>query len=324
MKRRTLAGILALGMLWAAQPVSMAAAQDFPSKPITLIVPFGAGSGGDTTARILAERMAVKLGQPIVVDNKPGASGAIGAQIVQRADPDGYTILFVSSSTHGTNPSLVKNLPYDPVKDFAAIGGAVRYVYLLTVDPKLGLKTTRDVVDHAKANPGMLSYASGSPTSRLMAEVFKNATGTDITYVAYKTTPQALTDVVGGRVSLTFVDLTASTGFLKAGSLAALGVTSAERSSLLPDLPTISEQIGNDFDFQIWAGFVAPAGTPQPVIGKLNEALNASLNDADIKQRLSDLGSDIIPGSADEFGAFVKSEVERLAGFVKDAGLTPQ
>lgn len=323
MKLKALLGILALAMSSAA-PLGAASAQDYPAKPITMVVPFGAGSGGDTTARILAEGMAAKLGQPIVIENKPGASGVIGAQAVQHAAPDGYTILFVSSSTHGTNPSLVKDLPYDPAKDFSAIGSVVNYVFVMTVDPKLGMKTAKEIVDYAKANPGKLSYASGSPTSRLMAEVFKKVTGTDITYVAYKTSPQAMADVVGGRVSMMFTDLTASTGFLKANSLLAVGVTSAKRSSILPDLPALTEQIDAPFDFQVWTGLVAPAGTPEPVVAKLNEALNAALEEPEIRQRLSDLGSDIIPSTPADFGAFIASEVQRLAGFVKDAGLKAQ
>jgi tripartite-type tricarboxylate transporter receptor subunit TctC len=317
----------ALGSLAVATSLDLAtaaSAQDFPNRPITFVVPFGAGTGADIAARIVAERMAALLGQPIVVDNKVGASGMIGTDYVAHSASDGYTLLFASNSTHGTNSSLLKNINYDPVKDFAPIGRFGRYVYLLTANAQLGIKTVPDLVKYAKENPGKLSYAAGQSTSRIMAEVFKKATGTDITYVAYKSSPQALNDVVAGRVGMMFIDVTASRGFLKAGTLLPLAVTSAEPSTLLPDVPTIANEIKTSYELDAWTGLVAPAGTPANVLARLNSKLNQALGEEDTKRRLADLGIEPLPTSPDEFGTFIKSEVERLGKYIKETGIEPQ
>src|SRR5947209_15580125 len=217
--------------------VTAAGAQPYPGKPITIVVPFAAGSGTDLITRLIGQQLSVALNQAVVIENKPGASGVIAATYVARAAPDGYTLLMATNSTHSANPSLFKTLSYDPVKDFAPVARAGSYVFMLVVNPDIPAKTLPELVAYAKASPGKLTYASGNTTGIVAGETLKSKAGIDVLHVPYKSTPPALNDVIVGRVSMMFIDLAPGLEHVRAGTLRALAVTTKERSALLADLP---------------------------------------------------------------------------------------
>lgn len=319
---RRLLATLACCLLLA--PAGVAAAQDYPAKFITVIVPFAAGSGSDTAARVIGQYLGPRLGQSIVVENRVGATGAIASTAVARAAPNGYTLLLGTNSTHGSNSALYKSLTYDPVKDFQGVANTGTFNYVLVVNPALPIKSVADLVAFGKANPGKLSYAGGSSTSIVMAETFAKGAGIDLLKVAYRSNPPALTDVIAGRVSLMFVDVSSAGSFVKAGSLRALAVTTKARSPLYPDLPTIDETAVQGFDLSSWTGLFAPAGTPKPVIDKLNTEVNAVLALPEVKDRLASLGVEPAPMSAGEFTAFAREEVGKWSRLVRHAGIEPE
>lgn len=313
-----------LGLLVLSQSPTVAQSQDFPSRPITIVVPFAAGSGSDTAARILAQRFQTLLNASVVVENKVGATGMLASNLVARATPDGYTMLLATNSTHGTNPSLYKNITYDPSKDFAGIGKIAIFNYVLVGSKDLASKTIQELVAYAKANPDKLSYASGSTTSLIMAETFKRGTGTAIQKVPYRSNPQALTDVLAGRVSIMFADISSSIEFIKSGQMRAFAAIAPQRSAIFPELPTVVETVLPTFDLNSWTALVAPAGTPPPVIAKLNSALNQILAIPEVKSRLLELGAEAQGTTPAELDAFIKSEVARWGTLVKEAGLEPE
>lgn len=304
--------------------VTGAAAQDYPTKSITVVVPFAAGSGSDTAARVIGQHLGPRLGQSIVVENRVGATGAIASAHVARAKPDGYTLLLATNSTHGSNSALYKRLAYDAAKDHVGIANTGVFNYFLVVDPALPIKSVAEMVSHAKANPGELSYAAGSSTSIVMAETFAKDTGISLLKVPYRSNPPALTDVIGGRVSVMFVDVSSAIKFVKAGSLRALAVTSKDRSPLHPDLPTIDETAVKGFDLASWTGLMAPAGTPAAILQKLNAEVNAVLAIPEVKERLAGLGVQPDPMSATQFTDFVREEVGKWSRLVKEAGIEPE
>lgn len=319
--RRLLASLACcLVLAWA----SIAAAQDYPAKFVTVIVPFAAGSGSDTAARVIGQYLGPRLGQSIVVENRVGATGAIASTAVARAQPNGYTLLLGTNSTHGSNSALYKNLTYDPVKDFRGVANTGVFNYVLVVNPALPITSVAELVAYAKANPGKLSYAGGSSTSIVMAETFARGTGIALLKVAYRSNPPALTDVIAGRVSMMFVDVSSAGSFVRANSLRALAVTSKARSPLYPDLPTIDETVVSGFDLASWTGLFAPAGTPQPVIDKLNREVNAVLALPEVRDRLASLGVEPTPMPVAEFTAFARDEVGKWTRLVKDAGIEPE
>src|SRR5947209_134369 len=226
-----------LAVLFLALVTTAANAQSYPTRPVTIVVPFAAGSGTDLISRLIGQQLSLALNQSVVVENKPGASGVIAATYVARAAPDGYTLLMATNSTHSANPSLFKTLPYDPVKDFAPVARAGSYVFMLVVNPEIPTKTLPELVAYAKANPGKLTYASGNTTGIVAGETLKSKAGIDVLHVPYKSTPPALNDVLGGRVSMMFIDLAPGLEHVRAGTLRALAVTTKERSALLADLP---------------------------------------------------------------------------------------
>ena len=298
-----------------------ARAEDYPRKFITIIVPFAAGSGSDTAARVIGQYLGPKLGQSIVVENRVGATGAIASTAVARAAPDGYTLLLGTNSTHGSNSAMYKKLSYDPVKDFVGIADTGVFNYFLVANPALPIASVPDLAAYGKANPGKLSYAGGSSTSIVMAESFAKGTGIGLLKVPYRSNPPALTDVIAGRVSLMFVDMSSALSFVKAGSLRAIAVTTKDRSPQYPDLPTIDETAVKGFDLASWTGLFAPAGTPAPVIEKLNREVNAVLATPEVRDRLAALGVDPQPMSAPEFTAFARDQVGKWSKLVKDAGI---
>jgi tripartite-type tricarboxylate transporter receptor subunit TctC len=319
-----MARLLALLLCCLSLVTGTAVAEDYPSKFITVIVPFAAGSGSDTAARVIGQYLGPKLGQSIIVENRVGATGAIASTAVARAAPNGYTLLLGTNSTHGSNSALYKKMTYDPVKDFTGVADTGVFNYFLVVNPALPIKSVADLIAYGKANPGKLSYAGGSSTSIVMAETFAKETGVGLLKVPYRSNPPALTDVIAGRVSLMFVDMSSAVSFVKAGSLRAIAVTTKDRSPQYPDLPTISETSVKGFDLASWTGLFAPAGTPPAIVEKLNHEVNLVLAMPEVQQRLSSLGVDPTPMSASDFTAFAGKEVEKWSHLVKQAGIEPE
>jgi tripartite-type tricarboxylate transporter receptor subunit TctC len=303
---------------------SNAAADTYPAKPITIVVPFAAGSGTDSITRIVAQQLSVALNQSVVVENKPGASGVIAATYVARAAPDGYTLLMATNSTHSANPSLFKTLSYDPVKDFAPVARAGSYVFMLVVNPDIPAKTLPELITYAKANPGKLTYASGNTTGIVAGETLKSRAGIDVLHIPYKSTPPALNDVIGGRVSMMFIDLAPGLEHVRAGTLRALAVTTQERSALLPDLPSLHEAGIPGYNVTSWAGLFAPAGTPKEIVARLNAEVARIIANPEAKARIAVTGFDAFTGPPETLASFVQTELTNWAKLIKDAGIEPQ
>jgi tripartite-type tricarboxylate transporter receptor subunit TctC len=296
----------------------------WPERPVTMVVPFAAGSGTDTVARLVGEQLSVKLGQGVVVENRAGANGSVAATYVARSNPDGYTLFMTTNTSHSANPSLMKNLTYDPVADFAPVARMGNLPFLLVTDPKLPVNSVAELVAHAKANPGKLTYASGNSTGIVAGATFAKRAGIDILHVPYRSTPPAITDIIGSRISMMFVDITASLSQINAGALKALAVTTAERSKLLPNLPSMQEAGVPEFDITSWNGIFAPARTPPDVVARLNKELTAIATDPAMVRRFAEIGFDAFPQTPDELGAFVKAQLANWSRMIREAGIEPQ
>jgi tripartite-type tricarboxylate transporter receptor subunit TctC len=313
--------LVAIGLALAATGAS---AQPSPSKPITIVVPFGAGSGTDSIARIIGQYLQNALNQSVVIENKVGASGVLAATYVARAAPDGYTLLMATNSTHSANPHLFKSLSYDPVKDFAPVARAGSYVFMLVVNPAVPARTLPDLVAYAKANPGKLTYASGNTTGIVAGETLKSKAGIDVLHIPYKSTPPAINDLLGGRVSMMFIDLAPGLEHVRAGTMRALAVTTRERSALLPDLPSLSEAGIPGYDVTSYAALFAPAGTPKEIVDRLNAEVQKIIANPDAKARIAVTGFDAFSGPPETLAAFVQSELVNWGKLIKDAGIEPQ
>lgn len=268
-------------LLSLAFSASMAHAQGYPSAPITLVVPFAAGSGTDSVARAVGQKLSDRLKQPVVIDNKPGASAQIGAQFVAKAKPDGYTLFMTTNTSHSANPSLYSNLKYDPIKDFTPIARVGELPFALAVHPAVPAKSLKELIDYGKANPGKLSYATPNSTSLVASETIRRITGMDMLGIPYKSSPQAMTDLVGGQVQLYVVDLGSGMGMIKTDKVRTLGITTAEPSPLLPGIPPIGQTV-QGFALTSWNGIFGPAGLPPAVAERLNSELQAVLADKDL------------------------------------------
>jgi tripartite-type tricarboxylate transporter receptor subunit TctC len=321
--RRTLAAAL-LALPMAAVPLAAQAADSYPSRPIRLVVPFAAGSGTDAVARITAKELGDALGQNVVVDNRPGANGAIAAELVAQAAPDGYTLFMTTNTTHSANPSLMKKLPYDPIKDFTPVARMGNLPFMLVINPKLPVKTVGELIAYAKAHPGM-SYASGNSTGIVSGATLGRMANIDLLHVPYKSTPPAMTDVIAGQVPMMFVDVAAGTANVKAGKTRALAVTTAQRSRLLPDLPPIADTPElKGFDITSWNGVFAPAKTPQPIVERLNRELSKIASSKEVAPKFEALGFEAFGQTPQQFTAFVGSELVKWNKLVKDAGIQPE
>jgi len=296
----------------------------YPEKPITLIVPFPAGSGTDAVGRIFAAELGQILGQQVIVENKPGANATIAAQYVARAKPDGYTLFVTTNTSHSAAPFLMKNVPYDPVKDFTPIARGGNLPFLLVANPKQPYTTVKELIDYARKNPGKVTYASGNSTGIVAGGTLAHRAGIDILHVPYKGTPQALTDLVGGQVNIMFTDLASGLPFVQSGQLRALAVSTAERSTIVPDLPSMREAGVSDFDLNSWNGYFGPAGLPPEIVTKLNAAINQIVNKPDVRKRLADLGFDAFSGTPESFAAFVSEQRDLWGELIKDAGIQAQ
>ncbi len=305
--------------------VGVALAQDYPKKPIRFIVPFAAGGGTDIVARVVGEKLGGILGQPVLVENRIGADGRIGTEMLAKAAPDGYTIAMITN-LHSISPGLFKKLPYDPVKDFEAITLASSSPNFLLVHPSVPAKSAAELVKLAKSKPGKLNYgASGmGQTPHLNAELFKTIAGIDIMLVAFKGGSEAVTALLGGHLDMAFNSIGPSLPHVKAGTLRALAITSAKRLPLAPDVPTMVECGYPGFVTATWYGVLAPAGTPKQIVTKLNTEIVKILNMPDVRERLLTQGHEPDPTTPEEFAEYIKTEITRWGKVIKDARIPLQ
>jgi tripartite-type tricarboxylate transporter receptor subunit TctC len=299
-----------------------AAAQTFPKQTITMVVPFAPGGSTDVVARVVAQKMGEILGQQIVVENVAGAGGNLGADRVARAEPDGYTILMGTVATHALNPLILKQKPYDPEKDFAPVSLLVVVPNVLVVNPKLGVNSVKELVDLLKKEPDKYSYASsgnGTPL-HLSGELFNAMAGVKMQHVPYKGAGPALNDLIGNQISIMFDNLPSSSGHMKAGTLKALGVTTAKRAPSFPDVPTVAETIPG-YETYTWNALFAPAKTPKDVVAKLNDAANKALKDPAVAARMNDFSATIVGSTPEELGKHVTAELAKWGPVVKSANI---
>jgi tripartite-type tricarboxylate transporter receptor subunit TctC len=303
---------------------SAAQADNYPSRNITLVLPFAAGSGTDTTTRLISQHLSQALGVGIVIENKAGANGMIAATYVARAAPDGYTLLVTTNTTHSANPYLLKSLTYDPVKDFTPIARTGDLPFMLVIYPEVPAKTVGELVAYGKANPGKLSYASGSSSAIVSGATFAHNAGLDLLHVPYKSSPPALNDVMGGRVSMMFVDILTGLPHVQGNALRALAVTTKDRSSLVPNLPSMQEAGVPDFDISSWQGYFGPAGMPKEIVTRLNAEIRKIIEKPEIKAQLATLGMDAFSGTPEQLGTFVNEQLVLWERLIREAGIEKQ
>lgn len=308
--------------LFACVLAPLARSADYPSRPIRLLVPFPPGGAVDITARTVAAPTAERLKQQIVVDNRGGAHGNIAAETVARAAPDGYTLLLGTVSILAINPAIYRKLPYDSIRDFAPVSKLVSVSNVVVAHPSLGVSTMKELIELARKKPGALTYASsglGSP-GHLTAELTKTVAGIDLLHVPYKGGGPAMTDLLAGQVHTMFATVPTASPHIRSGKLRALAVTNPRRTSALPDVPTMSEATGLALDADNWYGVVAPAGTPRPIINKLNTEFHAALKVAAVRERLAAQGLEVAPSTPEEFSAGLKQELQKWAKVAKTSG----
>ena len=314
--------VLAVAVL-ALASIGAAHAQVYPNRPIRAIVPIAPGGGTDTTGRLVLTKLSDALGQQIVVDNRAGGGGTIGASIAAKAQPDGYTFLFGSISTHAVNPAMYKKLPYDHIKDFAPVSLIGKVPNVLVVHPSLPVKSVSDFINYAKANPGKINYGSagiGSPP-HLSMELLKSMAGINIVHVPYKGAGPALAELLGGQTQVMCTSLAGQLPHIKAGRVRALAVTTAKRNPQVPDVPTMIEAGVPGYEVTIWYAVFFPAGAPKAVIARLNSELVKILNGSDMKERMAQIGVDPAPSTPEELAAFVKAETIKYIKVAQDAGV---
>jgi tripartite-type tricarboxylate transporter receptor subunit TctC len=304
--------------------VQLSSAQTFPTRPIRLVVPFAAGSATDTLARVLGQKLAASEGWNVVIENMAGASGMLAAQNVARAAPDGHTVFVTSNTTHAANQNLFKKLTYDPVADFEPVGKLGTITLALAVHPSVTAGNVKELIAYGKANPGKLSFGSGSSSSRIAGEMLKTLAGFDMLHVPYKSNPMAVTDLLGGQISLVFADISTTLPQIRAGKVKGFGVSSAQRSALAPDLPTMAEEGVAGYELTAWFAAFVPVRTPKAIVDKLNAAMNAALADKAVQDTLLSAGVEPLTSTPDELRAFVVSETKKWADIVKAAHIEPE
>jgi tripartite-type tricarboxylate transporter receptor subunit TctC len=307
-------------LLWAALP--LAKAQEYPTRPITLVVPYAAGGGNDAMARIAADKMSKTLGVQIVVENRGGAGGTIATRQVAKADPDGYTLGLGGTGTLAIGPTLYANVGYDPRADFAPVGLIGSSALVVLVHPSVPVRSIGELIAHGKASPGTLNYASAGAGSgiHLATEYFLTLAGFRMAHIPYKGTGPALNDLVGGHVKVYFSSMPSAIGLIKAGKVRALAVTSAQRSTILPDLPTVAEAGLPGYEAVLRYGIIAPAGTPRPIIDKLNAALRAAVTAEDVRVKMAADGTEPLPSTPEEYAADIDREEKKWSAIVKQSG----
>lgn len=325
MNRGLFAG-LALAVAGALHGAAIAAEASYPARPITIVVPFGAGTGTDVITRVIAEKMAADMKTTMIIDNKAGASGQIGTELVARAQPDGYTLLVGTNSTHSGNPYLFKSLRYDATKSFEPIGRMTINPLAFLVKQDSPFKAPQHLIDYAHAHPGKLSYGYGNTGGQVSAAMLVNMAKLNVLSVPYKTTPQVFTDLIGGQIDFAFVDLAASQSLMDGGKLRAIAVTSPKRFKQLPHLPATRETRAlEDFSLFAWLGLLAPAGTPRPIVAQLNAALRNALDSPEVKRRLEErTGSIVEPTTSEQFAEFMHEQSELWKRRIREAGIQPE
>jgi tripartite-type tricarboxylate transporter receptor subunit TctC len=300
----------------------LAVAQPYPAKTIKIVVPFAVGGIADTFARVIGQKLGDAWGQPVVVENKGGAGGNIGADFVAKSPPDGYTLVMGNIGTHAVNPYLIRNMPFDPLKDFAPIAHVLDAEGLLVVNPSVAATTVPEIIALARSEPGKLSYASGGvgTTSHLAGELFKSIAKVDIVHVPYKGNSPAITDLLGGQTQMIFATMPTVLPQVKAGRLRAVAVIGQERTTALPDTPTVAETLSG-FAVSNWIGLFAPAGTPQEIVNKLNAEVQKIMQQPDVQKRLETEGARFIPTTPQTFAAFQRAEAQKWARAIKEAGI---
>jgi tripartite-type tricarboxylate transporter receptor subunit TctC len=315
--------IASLALLCASMGSAMAQAP-YPNRTITLVVPFAAGSGTDAVARTVAEKLGERLKQAVVVDNKAGASAQLGAQFVAAAKPDGYTLFMTTNTSHSANPSLFKVLRYDPIKDFTPIARVGELPFALLVHPAVPATSMQALIEYARANPGKLSYATPNSTSLVAMETIKRLAGVDIVGVPYKSSPQALTDLIGGQVQVYVADLGSAGATLKTDKVRTLGSTAARPSRNLPGVPSVGQTV-KGFDLTSWNGIFGPAGLPLPVVDRLNAELQVVLADKDVQAKMALIGFEVWPTATPaEFSKYVVDQLALWTSLIKQAGIQPE
>lgn len=319
----TIRAFLVLAAAAASLVSTDVVAQPYPNHPIRMIVPYAAGGSVDLFGRAVADKLGTLLGQPVVADNRPGATGTIAHQSVATAPPDGYTIGVSGTSPLVLAPHQIKALPYDPAKEFAYLACPGTTPFVIDVHPSLPVKTVAELVAYAKANPGKLNFGSAGigNSAHLSAELFKRVTGTDMVHVPYKGSSLAMQDLIAGNIQVLFDPVQTTIPHIKSGKVRPLAVTSKSRFPDLPDLPTVAESGYPDYEFIVWYAFVAPAATPAPIVAKLNAEINNVVKDPEFKQRFASLGADLTPSKPDECAAFVRRELVAWGKLMADIGI---
>jgi len=317
--------LIAMAAAVAAGAASLAgptwSANNYPSRPVTITAVFGAGSASDTICRIIADKLGPALGQAVIVEDRPGADGAVAALYVHHQPADGYNILMATNSPLSADPFLHKDINYDPIRDFVPITRVGSFTLMVVVDPKLPVHSVKELIDYAKANPGKLTYASGNTAGIVGMETIKKWAELSILHVPYKSTPPAIEDIMAGRVSMMFADFTTAFPHVSAGTLRPLAVSRIKRSSLVPNLPTLDEAGVKGFNMDTWAGLVAPAGTPPEVVKKLNAALRPIIDSPEVQAKFKNVGFEGFSSTPEELGDYIKVQLGEWQKMIKDAGI---
>ncbi len=318
------ASLRATALALSLVAASAALAQSYPGKPITVVVPFAAGSGTDAVARVVMQKLSEQLKQPVVIDNRPGASAQIAAQYVAKAAPDGYTLFMTTNTSHSANPALYKSLKYDPIKDFTPVARIGELPFVFAVNNEVPVKTLQEFIDYAKAHKGKVSYATPNSTSLVASETIKRIAGIDVLGVPYKSSPQAMTDLIGGQVQMYVVDLGSGMSMLQAGKVRPLATTTAKPLKSLPGLPPIAATV-KGFDLTSWNGVFGPAGMPQAIVDRLSTELQKAVADKGVQERLGELGFEVWPSRTPaEFANYVSDQLAHWTALIKQANIEQQ
>jgi tripartite-type tricarboxylate transporter receptor subunit TctC len=313
----------AFATAFAALTSAASAQAPYPSRNITLVLPFAAGSGTDTTTRLISKELGTALGVTMVIDNKAGANGSIAASYVARSAPDGYTLFVTTNTTHSANPFLLKTMSYDPVKDFTPIARSGDLPFMLVINPEIPANSVAELIALAKKDPGKFSYASGSSSAIVSGATFARLAGIDLLHVPYKSSPPALTDVIAGRVSMMFVDVLTGLPHVNGKALKALAVTTKRPSALLPQLPTMDATV-KGFDISSWQGYLGPANMPKDIVVRLNAEIRKIVERPDMKSQLGERGMEAFSSTPEEFDAFLKEQLVLWEKLIADAGIEKQ
>jgi tripartite-type tricarboxylate transporter receptor subunit TctC len=316
--------VIAAVCIVLAAATAASAADHYPSRPVTFVVPYTAGSQTDSVARLIGQYLQEALGQTFVIENKTGGSGVVAALAVAHAQPDGYTLMVTTNTTHSAAPGLFKTLPYDPIKDFTPIAEIGIFRSVIAVNSTLPQHSMGELVAYARQHPGKLDYGQGNGTTQVVFETMKNRLGLDIVRIAYRSVPAATTDLVAGHIALAAIDYTNALPHIASGRIRPLAVMTKERSRLLPEVPTLDETVMPGFDIQAWAGIFGPAGMPVEVVNTLDREIAKILAKPEVKSRFLNAGSEVLHKRPAEFGDFVKTELVKWTALIKEAGIEPE